>query len=46
MSIIELRNKRSEALKAAKAFLEAKRQSDGTLSVEDDAVYTKWKTTF
>ena len=41
MSIIELRNKRSEALKAAKAFLEAKRQSDGTLSVEDDAVYTK-----
>ena len=41
MSIIELRNKRSEALKAAKAFLEAKRQSDGTLSVEDDTVYTK-----
>ena len=41
MSIIELRNKRSEALKAAKAFLEAKRHSDGTLSVEDDAVYTK-----
>ena len=41
MSIIELRNKRSEALKAAKAFLEAKRQNDGTLSVEDDAVYTK-----
>ena len=41
MSIIELRNKRSEALKAAKAFLEAKRQRDGTLSVEDDAVYTK-----
>ncbi len=40
MTIVELRNKRAKALEAAKAFLESHRNSDGFLSVEDDAVYT------
>ena len=40
MTIIELRNKRAQKLTAAKAFLEAKRNADGFLSEEDDAVYT------
>lgn len=40
MTIIELRNKRARALDAAKAFLDSHRNSDGFLSVEDDAVYT------
>ena len=40
MTIVELRNKRAKALEAAKAFLESHRNSDGFLSIEDDAVYT------
>ncbi len=40
MTIIELRNKRAKALEAAKAFLESHRNSDGFLSIEDDAVYS------
>ena len=40
MTIIELRNKRAQKLTAAKACLEAKRNADGGLSEEDDAVYT------
>ena len=40
MTIIELRNKRAQKLAAARAFLEAKRNTDGFLSEEDDAVYT------
>ena len=40
MTIIELRNKRAKALEAAKAFLEAHRNTDGFLSEEDDAIYT------
>ena len=40
MSITELRMKRANSLEAAKAFLESRRQNDGTLTVEDDATYT------
>ena len=40
MTIIELRNKRAQKLAAAKAFLEAKRNAEGFLSEEDDAVYS------
>ena len=40
MTINELRMKRAKALEAAKAFLESRRQNDGTLTVEDDATYT------
>lgn len=40
MTIFELRTKRAKALEAAKAFLESHRNSDGFLSVEDDAVYS------
>ena len=40
MTITELRMKRAKALEAAKAFLESRRQNDGTLTVEDDATYT------
>ena len=39
MSITELRMKRAKALEAAKAFLESRRQNDGTLTVEDDASF-------
>ena len=40
MTIIELRNKRAQKLAAARAFLETRRNADGFLSEEDDAVYT------
>ena len=40
MTIVELRNKRAKALEAAKTFLESHRNTDGFLSVEDDAVYS------
>ncbi len=39
MTIIELRNKRAQKLAEARAFLEARRNADGFLSVEDDAAY-------
>ena len=41
MTIIELRNKRAQKLEAAKAFLESNRTSDGFLSPDDDAAYTR-----
>ena len=34
MTLTELRMKRAKALEAAKAFLESRRQNDGTLTVE------------
>ena len=40
MTIFELRTKRAKALEATKAFLESHRNSDGFLSVEDDAIYS------
>ncbi len=40
MTIVELRNKRAKALEAAKVFLESHRNTDGFLSVEDDAIYS------
>lgn len=39
--ILELREKRAKAWDAAKAFLDAKRGSDGMLSAEDTAAYDK-----
>lgn len=41
MTILELREKRSKAWNAAKAFLDSHRTEKGTLSAEDDATYTK-----
>ena len=41
MTIIELRTKRAKTWETAKAFLEARRGSNGVLSAEDDATYTK-----
>jgi len=41
MTINELRIKRAKAWEAAKAFLDSHRNSDGKLSVEDDATYTQ-----
>lgn len=41
MTIIELRNKRAQKLAAARAFLESNRNSEGFLSADDDATYTK-----
>lgn len=41
MNITELRTKRAKAWEAAKAFLESHRNTDGKLSVEDDATYTR-----
>ena len=41
MTILELREKRNKAWEAAKAFLDSHRRENGTLSAEDDAVYTK-----
>lgn len=41
MNILELREKRSKAWEAAKAFLDSHRTEKGILSAEDDAVYTK-----
>lgn len=41
MTILELREKRSTAWDAAKAFLDSHRTDKGTLTAEDDAVYSK-----
>ena len=41
MTILELREKRSKAWEAAKAFLDSHRNERGVLSAEDDAAYTK-----
>lgn len=41
MTILELREKRSKAWEAAKAFLESHRTGKGTLTAEDDAAYTQ-----
>lgn len=41
MTILELREKRSKAWNAAKAFLDSHRTEKGTLTAEDDAAYTK-----
>lgn len=41
MTILELREKRNKAWNVAKAFLDSHRTEKGTLSVEDDATYTK-----
>jgi len=41
MTILELREKRSAAWDAAKAFLESHRTKKGTLSAEDDATYNR-----
>jgi len=41
MTILELREKRSKAWNAAKAFLDSHRTEKGTLSAEDDAAYSK-----
>ena len=39
--ILELREKRAKAWEAAKAFLDAKRGTDGMVSAEDTATYDK-----
>jgi len=41
MTINELRIKRAKAWEATKAFLDSHRNSDGVLSAEDDATYTR-----
>lgn len=41
MTTLELREKRAKAWEAAKAFLDSHRNSDGMLSAEDDAIYTR-----
>jgi len=41
MTINELREKRAKALVAAQTFLDAHRSEKGTLSVEDDAAYSR-----
>lgn len=41
MTILELREKRAKAWESAKAFLDSHRTGEGTLSVEDDAIYTR-----
>ena len=41
MTINELREKRAKKLEAARAFLESGRNTDGVLSAEDDAAYTR-----
>ena len=41
MTINELRQKRAQAWQAAKSFLDAHRQPNGTLSAEDDATYSR-----
>lgn len=41
MTILELREKRAKAWESAKAFLDSHRTGDGTLSAEDDAIYTR-----
>ena len=44
MTITELRTKRAKAWEAAKAFLDSHRTEKGTLSAEDDAVYSRMET--
>ncbi len=44
MNIMELREKRNQALDVAKAFLESHRTDKGILSIEDDAIYTRMET--
>ena len=39
--LMEMRDKRVQSWNAAKAFLESHRGEDGTLSVEDDAIFNK-----
>ena len=39
--ILALREKRTKAWEAAKAFLESKRGTDGLLSAEDTATYDR-----
>ena len=41
MNILELREKRAKAWEAAKAFLDSHRNTNGVLSAEDDATYTR-----
>lgn len=41
MTILELREKRNTAWNAAKAFLDSHRTEKGTLTVEDDATYSR-----
>ena len=41
MTILELRENRSKAWEAAKAFLDSHRNDKGILSAEDDAAYTR-----
>ena len=41
MTVNELRQKRAKAWEAARAFLDSHRQPNGTLSVDDDATYTR-----
>lgn len=41
MTINELRTKRAKTWESAKAFLESHRNSDGILSAEDDATYSR-----
>lgn len=41
MTILELREKRNTAWNAAKAFLDSHRTDKGTLTAEDDAIYSK-----
>lgn len=42
--ILDLREKRSKAWEAAKAFLDTKRGTDGLISAEDTAIYEKMET--
>jgi len=39
--LLELYEKRNKAVAAARAFLDARRQGDGTLSAEDEVTYDK-----
>lgn len=41
MTILELREKRNTAWNAAKAFLDSHRTEKGTLTAEDDAIYSR-----
>ena len=41
MTVNELRQKRAKAWEAAKSFLETRRQPNGTLTLEDDAMYSR-----
>lgn len=41
MTITEMRNKRAALWESMKNFLESRRQTDGTLNAEDDAIYAK-----